>query len=367
MSSEQKDSAGESVKAKAVRPVLIASESIISDFSMFLEHLLVGLVDESIPVALVCPSNRDVESFIWPSVEVIRHPVFDLPFMWHHNRKLLAEKLEKFKPTVLHCLCESEALLARQLSRRLGVPYVLTVNSLQNRFFQFFISSRRCAKMIVPCESIAANLAGVYPRFAGRIVQVNIGTFVNESVGCFCGISEQTSIVIAHRLDNVADFEKMFGAVRHLAIDGHEFMLVIIGDGAAESQVRKLLDVLGLSQMVTIVPRLEPCRSMLAAGDIFIRLVPNTTFDPLLLEAMSVGSVVAGCQGGVDDLIIDGTTAVVFDADDELSIYGSLQRLFGKRELAQELARGAQEYLRENHTVSKMVSDILQTYREVGD
>jgi len=66
-------------------------------------------------------------------------------------------------------------------------------------------------------------------------------------------------------------------------------------------------------------------------------------------------------------LIIDGKTAVVFDPEDELSIYGSLQRLFDRRELTRQLACGSQEYLRENYTVSKMVSDILQTYREVGD
>ena len=89
-----------------------------------------------------------------------------------------------------------------------------------------------------------------------------------------------------------------------------------------------------------------------------------TAFNPLLLEAMSAGATVAGCKGGVEDLIIKGQTAVVFDPDDELSIYGSLQQLLNKREMARQLARGAQEHLRENYTVSKMVSSILQTYSE---
>ena len=296
MNGEQKNSLGEAVNGKAVRPVLIASESTISDYPMFLEHLLVGLVAESIPVALVCPPNCNMEGIVSPSVEIIRHPVFDLPFMGHYNRKLLAKKLEKFKPTVLHCLCEGKAQLVRRLSHLLSLPYVLTVNSLQKRFFQFFISSGRCARITVPAESIAANLAGISSRLARRIVQVNMGVFVGEDRGHFCNASLPVNVVIAHRLDDADDFEKVFGALRHLAIDGREFMLVIIGDGAEESQVRKLLGALGLSDMVTIVPLLKPWCSVLAVGDIFIRLVPNTAFDPLLLEAMSLGLAVQGAM-----------------------------------------------------------------------
>jgi len=63
-------------------------------------------------------------------------------------------------------------------------------------------------------------------------------------------------------------------------------------------------------------------------------------------------------------LIIEDQTAVVFDPDDELSIYGSLQQLFNRREWARQLARGAQEYLRANHTVSNMISSTLRTYRD---
>ena len=78
-----------------------------------------------------------------------------------------------------------------------------------------------------------------------------------------------------------------------------------------------------------------------------------------------MGTAVAACKGGVDDLIIEKRTAAVFDPGDQLSIYNCLQELLDKRELARQLATGAQEYLRENHTVSKMVSAILQTYSQV--
>ncbi|GAI57350.1 unnamed protein product, partial [marine sediment metagenome] len=167
-----------------------------------------------------------------------------------------------------------------------------------------------------------------------------------------------------HPLDNADDFENLFNAVRHLMIDGYEFMMIVSGGGRAEGQLRKLLAALGLLQTVTIVPRLRPWRSVLATGDIFIQPQPSSTFNILLLEAMSVGSAVAACQGGVDDLIIEGQTAVIFDPNDELSIVGVLQRLLDRRDFARKIAKSAQEYLRQNHTVSKMISATLATYHD---
>jgi glycosyltransferase involved in cell wall biosynthesis len=367
MSKEKRNSETKAVKKRLPRPVLIVSAETISEYSIFLEHLLVGLADESIPTALVCPANCNLASVVPPSVQVIKHPAFNLPLLWRQNRRKLVEQVSDFKPTVLHCLCESEAPLARQLAWQLHLPYLLMVNSLQKRFSRLFVSSSRCSKIIVPAESIAANVAKVYPNFAERIEQINIGTFASETSSCFHRPNWLTSMVTAHSLDNESDFENLFGAIKHLAIDGYEFMLVMTGSGRAEKHVWKLLTALGLSQVVTIVPRLEMLRSVLAAGDIFIQPQPNNAFNPLLLEAMSVGAAVAACKGGVDDLIIEDKTAVVFDPADELSIYSTLQRLFDRRELAQQIATAAQQYLRENHTVSQMISSTLQAYRDAQD
>jgi len=238
------------------------------------------------------------------------------------------------------------------------------INTLQKRWSKLSVSSRRCAKIIVPAKSIAANIARVRPRLAERIKQINIGTFVEQQCTCFHNLSRLACLVVAHPMDNTDEYENLFSAVRHLVIDGYEFMMVVIGDGKAETKMRKLLDALGLMQVVTIVPALRPWRPVLAAGDIFVQPLPNNSFNPLLLEAMSIGSAVAGCKGGVDDLIIEDKTAVVFDPTDELSIYGCLQGLLNKREYARQIAKNAQKHLKENHSVSHMISATLKTLCE---
>ena len=352
----------ENVTKKSLRLALIASEHTVSEYSIFLEHLLVGLADESIPVALVCPPDCDMDHMFTGTAEIIQYPVFDLPLTEHLNRRLLIERLAKFKPTVLHSLCESRALLTRRLTRRLDLPYILTVNSLARQLVKFSVSPRRCATIITPTKSIASDIAEAYPRFDDRIEQINIGTFVLEGNGCFSDSSRCATIVMTQSLDDVDSIENLFAAIRHLMIDEYEFMMIVTGNGRGEGQLRELLAALDLQQTVTIVPRLKPWRSLLGAGDIFVQPQPDYTFNPLMLEAMSVGSAVATCKGGVDVLIIDGQTAVVFDPNDELSIVNTLQQLLNQRDFARKIAKTAQQNLKDNHTVSKMISATLKAY-----
>jgi len=350
-------------KNKPLRVALIVSERTLGEYSMFLERLLLGLADQSIPVLLVCPPGCDVDSVLCGAAEVVRHPALDLPLMERLSRKALAERLMEFQPAVLHCLCETKASFASQLARRLDLPYILTVNSLQKRWRLLPVSPRYCAKITVPAQTIAANIAKLHPRFARRIEQINIGAFVAETSGCFSELTRIATMVLAHPLDKVDDFENLFTAARHMILDGHEFMIVVMGGGPGESRLRELLAALDLLRTVTIVPRLRPWRSVLGTGDIFIQPQPSRAFNPFLLEAMSVGTAVAACAGGVDDLIIQDKTAVLFDPADELSIAGALQRLLGRRELARKIALAAQEHLRNNYSVSSMIAATLQTYQ----
>lgn len=367
MNQEKSEPASQTLKNGQARVALIASERTTTEYSAILNRLLVGLVDESVPVALVCPSRCDEDSIAPPGVEVIGHPAFDMPLLWRQNMKILVGQLEKFKPTILHCLCESKAALTRKLAKQLSIPYILTVNSFQKRFSSFAASSKKqLARIVVPAETIAANIAEVHPKLVDYTVRINAGTFASESCCCFKELSRLATMVVAGPSKSVDEFEKLLGAIRHLAIDGYEFMLLVISSNSdsAERGLRKRLSQLGLSQMVTIIPRVQPWRSVLGASDIFIQPQPCMFFNPLILEAMSVGISVASCKGGVDDMIIEDKTAVIFDPVDELSIYGNLQRLLGMRDLARQIAAEAQENLRKNYTVSGMVADLLALYHQ---
>jgi glycosyltransferase involved in cell wall biosynthesis len=351
-------------KKKSLRVTLIASENTVCEYSMFLEHLLVGLADKSIPVALICPPGFNPGTVFTGITEIINYPIFDLPLMELLNIRLLSERLAKFEPTILHCLCESRASLTKQLAHRLDLPYVLMVNSVQKRWSHFSISSTYCRRIIVPSKSIDENISSIHHRFSDRIKQINIGTFVAVNSSCFSDPNRLATMIVTDPFTKTDDFENLFNVFKHLLIDGYEFMVLIAEGGKSDRHLWKLMHALDILRTVIIIPRRLSWRSILAAGDVLIRTRPNYAFDPVLLQAMSIGAVVAGCKGGVDDLLIEDKTAVIFDPNDEMSIMRSLQQLLDRRELARHIAENAQQYLRENFSVSKMISATLEVYYE---
>ncbi len=358
----------ESQKIKADKPLrlaLIASESTISNYSLFLKYLLVGLVDQSIPTVLICPPNCDVDSVISPSVEVIRYPAFQLPLTDRINKKILAEKLDKFKPSVLHCLCETKLAPTRHLAKHFDKPYILNINSLQKPR-GLSAASKHMAKIITPSTAISDSIIYAYPQLASSIELINTGIFTESKCNCFARPNRIASLLTARRIDNADEFENLLGAVRQLLIADYDFMLVIIGSGPAEPQLRKLLKGYGISRNVIIVPKLPYNRSILSAADIFIQPWISKGFNTLLLEAMSIGCAVAACNNGIDDLVIDNKTALVFDPKDPLSIHDTIKKLLDSREVARKIASQAQDYLRENHSVSQMITSILQIYRDAS-
>ncbi len=349
----------------AIRPALLVSADTLNSYFTFLQHFLVGLADESYTSTLICPSDFDVEKLVASvPVEIISHPFFNLKLLWRQNMNKLIERLEKFKPTVLHCLSDSKITLTKKLAQYFDLPYVLMLNSGNKRFLKPSLSSAHCASILAPCSSIATEISQRYPSCSERVKQINFGTFVEDSCACFSDQSHLTSMVVVHQLDNIVDFEPLLGAIRHLAIDGYEFMLVIIGTGRAEIKIRKRINSIGLSQMVNLVPSVHPLRSVFTDADIFIQPQPSKAFNPYVLEAMSVGMVVAGSKGPADDMLIDKQTALVFEAQDEISIYTVLKELCDQKELAKQIALSSQSYLRANYSVNKMVTNIIDTYRD---
>jgi glycosyltransferase involved in cell wall biosynthesis len=349
---------------RSLRPALIVSARNLTEYTTFLRHLLVGMADESIPVALVCPPGFDTESVAPAPAALFTHPLLDLPLMEHLGIERLAGQLEKFKPTVLHCLCESRAGLTRRLAQRLDVPYVLMINSLARRIHRLSVSPHRCARIIVPAETIRAHVVKALPRLADRVAQINMGSFVDTDALCFSNPSRLPSVVVAHPLCRVSDFESLFTAIKSLRMDSRELMVVLMGAGPAEHSLRRRLADLGLSEIVTIVPILNPWRSVVAAGDIFVQPQPLREFSAFLLEAMAVGTAVAACWGGVDDLIIPNQTALTFEPGSEPSIRQALKQLLDDRDCARRLAATAQEHIRARYSVSAMVSATLKTYME---
>ena len=361
MADEQMTTDFEPEAPKSPRVAVIASRRTLAEYPSYLKHLLVGLADESVPVILICPPGNDADSIIPPAVEVVRHPAIDIPLLQHYNLHVLLNQVSKFEPEIIHCLCETSAATARWLARNLDIPYLLNINSISSHIS---FSPTRCTNIVVPSKTIADHFVAAHPKFTDRVCQISVGTFVEDSTACFMHPEHLPGIVVAPPLDNHANLDNLFQALHRLIVDGCQFIVALIASGRPEGPLWKQIRSLDLLHAVTIVPCSLGLYSAGSAADVFIAPRPSSRFNMLLLTAMSAGSVVAASKGGVDDLIIEDKTAFIFNPDDQLSVYNCLKRIFDMPDEARRLAESAQQYLRQNHNVSGMISTTISLYRQ---
>ncbi|MCK5173035.1 MAG: glycosyltransferase [Planctomycetes bacterium] len=356
-----KTTKSESPKSNSKRIVLIASARTFMEYPLYLRYLLVAMVDESIPVMLVCPGNVN-QAAILSGVEIVTYPALNIPFTGHFNKKMLLEKIKKFNPSIIHCLCQSFASLARRLSRNLDIPYLLNVNALQKRYGGLSMSSHRLAKIIVPAESIAENISQLFHKYTDRIVQINMGCFVDDESLCFSDNSVLAGLLVADDLDEVGRFKNLLSAAGHLILDGYEFMLVIMGKGSGENAIRNYIRKNGLSENVIVVAPLESEHHIVRDCDIYIQPWPSDSYNAIAIEAAACGAAVLTCAGGVDDMFCDRENCLLFDPADEISIRLALKELLDKREYAKTIDQNAKQYVKQNHSMSKMITSLQQLY-----
>ena len=346
-----------------IRPLLVSDTETVQRFCAPLRHLLFGFEAQGVSSCVVVPPNSQIESFLWPGIEIIEHPALRFPLFYRQNRRRLISRIEKFRPTIVHCLGTARARLAKTIGQTFNVPAVVTINSSKQNFLRRQTISTGFSTVIAPSERIAELFKKQNSKIAALVKQVNIGIFVDETCACFSRPGRIGSMVMVSDFLRFDDLEPLLGAVRHLAVDGYEFLVVLMGSGPAEHKIRNFIRGVGLSHTVSISPEIRPMREVFRGADVFIQPYVTERLEPALIEAASAGAAIATDKNNADNLLQNNTTAIFFDSRDELSIYSALQKLLDDKQLAKTLASAAQNYLRNNNTVSSMVDQLLEIYK----
>jgi glycosyltransferase involved in cell wall biosynthesis len=352
--------------ADVIRPLIISDSRTIQRFYSPLRHLLFGFEAQDIPCCIVVPPDSQIESNFWPGIEIIEYPTWRFPLFYKQNRLRLLSQVERFKPTIVHCFGTATALLAKAVGCTFNIPVVLTANSAGQSLLRRWRIRNGFSAVITPSNRIAELFKNRNPRMAPLVRQINTGTFVDETCACFSRSGQIPSMIVVSDFLRFDDLEPFLNAIRHLVIDGYEFLVVLMGDGPAEEDIRKFIHAVGLANTVNISPQMRPLRAVFRDTDIFVQPCVTERFDPAMLEAAGAGMAIVADKSNADDFLQNNVTAVLFDNRDELNIYSSLQKLLDDREFAKSIASTAQNHLRGSHSVSSMVDNLLAIYSQAA-
>lgn len=152
-----------------------------------------------------------------------------------------------------------------------------------------------------------------------------------------------------------------------LRVEKPEAKLLLVGDGPLKTQLKQLVETLGLSEAVFFAGERPDVSNLLKAMDIFAFPSRNESLGIALLEAMFIGvPVVATRTGGIPEIVTEGVTGLLVEVEDVEGLYRVIQRLSGDDELRSSLADAARQYVFENHSPQEYADKLLKLHNELS-
>jgi glycosyltransferase involved in cell wall biosynthesis len=188
----------------------------------------------------------------------------------------------------------------------------------------------------------------------------------SELTPAAAGVPDDARLVLAvGRLIEQKDHATLLRAFAVAHQRHPDAMLAVLGDGPLRGRTEALVAELGLARAVFLPGRLET-RDWLERADIFAHSSRWEGFGIVLLEAMLAGLPVAATRvSAVPEIVADGKTGVLVDAEDVHALAAALAGLLADPERAQTFGRTGRERARTEFSVDRMTDATLALYERL--
>ena len=292
------------------------------------------------------------------------------------------QKLHSEKPIdVIHAHaalpCGHAAAL---LSRRLSIPFVVTVHGLDvfNTCYLGGIPAASRKKVSVEVYREARTVICI----SGKVQEIlRTGTPAEtRSTIVYNGVNPilfspnpadagplDAEILIVGNLLRSKGHEQVLRAVANLRSAFPQLYCRIIGEGPDRAPFESLARELGIDQQVQFVGRRS--RSDVAEAmrrcSVFVLPSRNEGLGCVYLEAMSCGKPVIGCRGqGIDEVIEHAKNGWLVPADGLEELVQGLSALLGSPELSARMGAAARQTILEKFTLSHQAQHLARVYRQ---
>jgi glycosyltransferase involved in cell wall biosynthesis len=274
----------------------------------------------------------------------------------------------RFRPDLIYERYNLYFLAGTLVSRRTGTPLYLEVNAP--------LADERSRHSGLGLPWLAYHLERFVWRAADRVLTV---TGVLKSMIAANGVPPTRIEVIPNGIDParfaslpsrpaapdpvvlgfvgfVRDWHGLDTVIAGMAADpAAPLELVIVGDGPAVPALRAQAETLGIADRVRFAGLVAHDAIPTAVAGFDIALQPRVVAyaSPLkLFEYMAAGKpIIAPDQPNIREVLVDGETALLFDAGNSATMWLAIRRLLKDRDLRAKLGAAArEEILRRNYT-----------------
>jgi glycosyltransferase involved in cell wall biosynthesis len=302
---------------------------------------------------------------------------------------------------LVHANFFMSAMVAAEVKRRLGIPFVVTfhalgkVRRLHQRDADQFPSERfaiedRCVAeadhVIAECPQDEEDLIKLYNADPARLSVIPGGVDLSEFrpldkrvARAALGIEQGDRVIL--QLGRMVPRKGVDSVIRGLArlVREHrvEARLVVVGgdspdpDPVATPELGRLMDVAideGVRELVTFAGSRaqDQLRYFYSAADVFVTMPWYEPFGITPLEAMACATPVIGSNvGGVKFTVRDGETGYLVPPHDSVALAERLAHLFAHPRVAELFGRKGARRVRERFSWPKVTRALAALYEDV--
>jgi teichuronic acid biosynthesis glycosyltransferase TuaC len=266
---------------------------------------------------------------------------------------------------------------AELLSRRMGVPYVVTVHGLDA-----FSSRQVPGRLGASCERVSRKVYSAAARVLGvskRVCQeVHRGTAGHAKLlAVYNGVDpvafapapepENPVILTVGNLIPTKGHELVVHALSALRADFPNLQWEIIGNGPEWSRVRALAEHSGVLPNIVFRGRRNRAEVAEAFQRCTVFVLPSSyeALGCVYIEAMSSGKVAIGCVGqGIDEVIHHGENGWLVQAGNRDELTDGLRLLLRDASRRAQISTAARETILQSHTLDCQARQLLSVYEE---
>lgn len=295
----------------------------------------------------------------------------------------------KWKPDIIHTQNEfSTYFIARKISKRLSVPMVDTYHTMYEDYTHYFFKSKLigrtavvlCSKLlgrsvdciVTPTQKIHYVLDSyelacpIYTIPTGLSLEHFEEEASNETIEQLkesLGIPEGNKVLVS--VSRISKEKNIYELIHYMkGLKDKNISFVIVGDGPEKAKVVKLIQKLGLSEMVILTGMVRPHKVPLyyQMADIFVSASTSETQGLTYIESLASGTpILCRKDDCLDGVLEEGDNGYSFVNEYEfLSKLDYFMTQANQQEMSVCARKTAEKYSKEN-----FVQNIAQLYETI--
>jgi glycosyltransferase involved in cell wall biosynthesis len=287
--------------------------------------------------------------------------------------------LRRLRPSILHCNLpgpwDSQYSLVAPLARIAGVRHVVSTEHLpmvppfaKGRLFKS-LGTLSIERIITVSDDNVRYLTGSHHIRRDKIRVVRIGTpeplrgtsaDIRRELHCAAG---DFLCAMVGSLEERKGHGTAFEALRATDVG---VKLLVVGSGEREGEYRAKAAALGLAERVHFLGYRTDVDDLLRECDVL--LCPSTleATPYVVLEAMAASlPVIASRLYGIPEIVLDGTTGILFDPPSGRDLAAAIDSLFRDRRLGARMGEAGRRRWEESFRLGRCIAETQAIYREV--